>query len=123
MNIIVDAMGGDNAPLQVVKGALDAALDYKNVDITLVGDENKIRECAKELEMTLTSNISIVHTDVAVTMDDDPMVVVKEKSESSMAVGLRLLKEEKGDAFVSAGSTGALHTASTLIVRKIKGIR
>lgn len=123
MNIIVDAMGGDNAPLQVVKGALDAALDYKNIDITLVGDENKIRDCSKELEMTIPDNISIVHTDVVVEMDDDPMVVMKEKSESSMAIGLKLLKDDKGDAFVSAGSTGALHTASTLIVRKIKGIR
>lgn len=123
MNIAVDAMGGDNAPLQIVKGVLDAALDYKNVEITLVGDENKIRECAKELEMTITENISIVHTDVAVSMDDDPMVVMKEKSNSSMAIGLKLLKEEKADAFVSAGNTGALHTASTLIVRKIKGVR
>ncbi len=123
MNIIVDAMGGDNAPLEVVKGALDAALEYKNVTITLVGDENKIRECAKELEMIIPENISIIHTTVFVTMEDDPMVVMKEKSESSMNLGLRLLKEEKGDAFISAGSTGALHTASTLIVRKIRGIR
>lgn len=123
MNIVVDAMGGDNAPLQVVKGALDAALEYKNVKITLVGDENKIRESAKELEMLIPENVSIVHTSVAVTMDDDPMIVVKEKSDSSMSVGLRLLKDEQSDAFISAGSTGALHTASTLIVRKIKGIR
>ena len=123
MNVIVDAMGGDNAPLQVVKGALDAALEYKAVKITLVGDESKIRECVKELEMSITDNIEIVHTDVAVTMEDDPMVVMKEKSESSMAIGLKLLKEDKGDAFVSAGSTGALHAASTLIVRKIKGVR
>ncbi len=123
MNIIVDAMGGDNAPLQVVKGAIDAALEYRNVNITLVGDENKIRDCAKELEMTFTDNVSIVHTNVFVTMEDDPMVVMKEKGESSMAIGLKLLKEDKGNAFVSAGSTGALHTASTLIVRKIKGVR
>ncbi len=123
MNIVVDAMGGDHAPLQVVKGALDASLEYKNINITLVGDEGKIRDCAKSLEMTIPDNISIVHTDVVVTMEDDPMVVVKEKSESSIGVGLRLLKDDKGDAFVSAGSTGAIHTASTLIVRKIKGVR
>lgn len=123
MNICVDAMGGDFAPLQVVKGTLDAALEYKNIKITLVGDENKIKECAKELEMLIPENISIVHTSVAVTMEDDPMIVMKEKKDSSMAVGLKLLKEEQCDAFISAGSTGALHTASTLIVRKMKGIR
>ena len=122
MNICVDAMGGDFAPLQVVKGTLDAALEYKNIKITLVGDENKIKECAKELEMLIPENISIVHTSVAVTMEDDPMIVMKEKKDSSMAVGLKLLKEEQCDAFISAGSTGALHTASTLIVRKMKGI-
>ena len=123
MNIIVDAMGGDHSPLEIVKGALDAALEYKSVNITLVGDENKIRECAKELEMIIPENVSIVHTSVFVTMEDDPMIVMKEKSESSISVGLRLLKEDKGDAFVSAGNTGAIHTASTLIVRKIKGVR
>lgn len=123
MNIIVDAMGGDNAPLEIVKGALDASLEYKGVNITLVGDEARIRECAKELEMIIPENITIVHTNVFVTMEDEPMIVMKEKSESSMSIGLRLLKEDKGDAFISAGSTGALHTASTLIVRKIKGIR
>ncbi len=123
MNIAVDAMGGDNAPLEVVKGALDAAFEYKNVKITLVGNEGKIRDIAKELEMLIPENVEIAHTDVVVTMEDDPMVVMKEKSNSSMAMGLKMLKDESADAFISAGNTGALHTASTLIVRKIKGVR
>ena len=75
MNIVVDAMGGDHAPLQVVKGALDASLEYKNINITLVGDEGKIRDCAKSLEMTIPDNISIVHTDVVVTMENSKKFV------------------------------------------------
>jgi glycerol-3-phosphate acyltransferase PlsX len=76
-----------------------------------------------ELNASLPSNVTIVHTDVFVTMEDDPMIVMKEKNNSSMAIGLKMLKEGKVDGFVSAGSTGALHAASTLIVRKIKGVR
>lgn len=123
MNIAVDAMGGDNAPLQVVKGVIEAAQEYTDVKITLVGDEGKINDSTKELNLVLPENVTIVHTDVAVTMEDEPMIIMKEKCDSSMAIGLRMLKEGQVDAFVSAGSTGALHTGSTLIVRKIKGVR
>ena len=123
MNIAVDAMGGDNAPFQVVKGVYDAASENGEIQITLIGDELKIKECMDELNATLPDNVTIVHTDVFVTMEDDPMIVMKEKNNSSMAIGLKMLKEGKVDGFVSAGSTGALHAASTLIVRKIKGVR
>lgn len=121
MNIAIDAMGGDKAPYEIVKGAYHAAKEYSNVQLTLIGDENAINSCLAEFEAV--SNIAIVHTDCAVTMEDDPMVVMKEKKNSSMAIGLQMLKENLVDGFLSAGSTGALHTASTLIVRKIKGIR
>ena len=123
MNIAVDAMGGDNAPLEVVKGAINAALDYKDYTITLVGNESKIRGLASENGMQIPSNIEIIHSESVVTMEDDPMVVMKEKKDSSMARGLNLLKEGSVDAFISAGNTGALHAASTLIVRKMKGVR
>lgn len=123
MNIAVDAMGGDNAPLEIVKGALMYAEENGDTDVTLIGDENKISACASELGKELPENIKIVHTDVFVTMEDDPMIVMKEKNQSSMALGLKMLKDSEVDAFVSAGSTGALHAASTLIVRKIKGVR
>ena len=123
MIIAVDAMGGDNAPLQIVKGVYEAALELKDVEIALIGDEGRINECFKEIEATKPDNIKIVHTDVYVTMEDDPMVVMKEKNNSSIALGLKALKEGSVDAFVSAGSTGAIHAASTLIVRKIKGVR
>ena len=123
MNIAVDAMGGDNAPLEVVKGAINAALEYKDLNITLVGDEAKIRDISREIGVVIPNNVEILHSSSVVTMEDDPMIVMKEKKDSSMAMGLKLLKEDGVDAFISAGNTGALHTASTLIVRKIKGVR
>ena len=123
MNIAVDAMGGDNAPFEVVKGVYDASLENSEIQITLIGDENKINSCFEQLKVSKPENVTIVHTEVFVTMEDDPMVVMREKNDSSMAVGLKMLKEGSVDAFVSAGSTGALHVASSLIVRKIKGVR
>lgn len=123
MNIAVDAMGGDNAPLEVVKGAINAALEYKDLNITLVGDEAKIRDISREIGVAIPNNVEILHSSSEVTMEDDPMIVMKEKKDSSMAMGLKLLKEDGVDAFISAGNTGALHTASTLIVRKMKGVR
>jgi glycerol-3-phosphate acyltransferase PlsX len=123
MNIAVDAMGGDNAPLEVVKGVINAALEYKDLNITLVGDEAKIRDISREIGVVIPNNVEILHSSSEVTMEDDPMIVMKEKKDSSMAMGLKLLKEDGADAFVSAGNTGALHTASTLIVRKMKGVR
>ena len=123
MRIAIDAMGGDNAPFEIVKGVDIAANEFKDLNILLIGDKPRIKECYKELNREIPSNITILHTDVEVTMEDDPMIVMKEKNDSSMAIGLKELKEGNVDAFVSAGSTGALHVASTLIVRKIKGVR
>lgn len=123
MRIAIDAMGGDNAPLEIVKGAFHAANDNTDVEIVLFGDEKKIIDSFTEIEQKIPSNIKIVHTDVEVKMEDDPMVVIKEKNNSSMALGLQALKDEDVDAFLSAGNTGALHVGSTLMIRKIKGVR
>ena len=123
MRIAIDAMGGDNAPLEIVKGAYLAACENDDIEITLIGDENKIKNSFFEIKSEIPSNISIFHTDTEITMEDDPMIIMKEKSNSSMAMGISLLKDEMVDCFLSAGNTGALHTASTLMVRKIKGIR
>ncbi len=119
MKIIIDAMGGDNAPEEIVHGAADAAVDM-DITVTLVGDETKIRPLCKKYSFP-EGKLEIVHTDVVLTMEDDPIAVVRAKKDSSMGVGLRLLKED-GDAFLSAGNTGALHAGSSLLVRPIKGI-
>lgn len=121
MKIIVDVMGGDNAPDEILKGAFDAANEY-GVELVLVGDEARIRHMASVNSFDLTSH-SIVHTDIVVNMDDDPMVVLHAKKESSLCIGLRMLAAGEGDAFVSAANTGALFTAASLIVRKIPGIQ
>ena len=119
MNIILDAMGGDKAPLEIVKGAAMAKARY-GVNLTLVGQRDVILRCARENGISL-DGILIEHAEGVITMEDDPISVVRAKRNSSMAMGLHMLKEE-GDAFVSAGNTGALHVGSSLIIRPIKGI-
>ncbi len=121
MKIIVDAFGGDNAPLEIIKGSMLAVNEF-NIDTVLVGDSDKIKECVNKNGITL-KNSEIVDAESVITMEDDPKVVLKEKSDSSMAVGFRLLNEGKGDAFVSAGNTGAITVGSTLITKRIKGVK
>ena len=119
MNIIVDAMGGDFAPLEPVKGACQAR-DELGINITLVGCEEKIREIALENNLSL-ENIEIVNTTEVVEMDDHPLAV-RDKLDSSMRVAFKMLKHGEGDALVSAGNTGALHAGSTLIVHRVRGV-
>ena len=119
MKIILDAMSGDKAPLEIIKGAALAAGKF-DAELTLVGDIPTIRSIAAENQISL-DGISLHQADEVITMEDDPISVVRAKRNSSMAVGLKLLKEE-GDAFVSAGNTGALHAGSSLLIRPVKGI-
>lgn len=123
MNIAVDAMGGDNAPFEIVKGVIKASSINNDVTITLVGDSEKINDCLKTIGAELPANVQIAHTEGVITMEDNPMLILKEKRDSSMGLGLEKLRAGEVDAFISAGSTGALHAGSTLIVRKIKGVR
>ena len=123
MKIIVDAMGGDNATQSNVRGAL-AAIREQGVEVILVGRGEDILRCLKEDGMdTLPAWLEIAHADQVVEMCDNPATAFKEKKDSSLTVGLNLLKEWKWDAFVSAGSTGALLSAATLMIKRIKGIR
>ena len=123
MKIIVDAMGGDNAPASNVRGALAAAKEYK-AEIVLVGKgEEILKVLAEDGIGELPEGVEITHADQVVTMEDNPATAFKEKKDSSLTVGLTMLKEGAGDAFVSAGSTGALLSAATLITKRIKGIR
>lgn len=122
MNIIVDAMGGDNAPLEIVKGAM-LAVDEFNIDkLILVGDEKKINSCVKENNITL-KNTQIKHCTDEITMCDDAKSVLKEKPDSSLAIGFKLLNDGEGDAFVSAGNTGAITVGATLLTKRIKGVK
>ena len=119
--IIVDAFGGDNAPLEVIKGC-ERAVRELGVSIILTGSEEKIKKCAAENGLSL-SGIEIVHTDDVFDIHEEPKEIIKSGKNSSMAVGLTLLAEGRGDAFVSAGSTGALVMGATFIVKRIKGIK
>lgn len=123
MKIILDAMGGDNAPAEIIKGAAAAVASFwPEVEIIAVGDAEKITACAKENNLKL-DHIEIVNTTEVIEMCDEPAKAVRTKKDSSMVVGLKLLAEGKGDAFVSAGSTGALHVGTSLIVRTVKGVK
>lgn len=121
MIIIVDCMGGDNAPREVVRGAYLASLEY-NASFVLVGERAAIEQVAAEDGIDLR-RFDIVNAASVIEMTDDPVSVVRSKSDSSMSTALRLLAEGRGDAVVSTGNTGALFTGATLIVRKIKGVR
>ena len=123
MKILIDAMGGDHAPLAPVTGALEAAKLW-NVPVVLVGRENEILAAAKEAGYeSLPSGVEVRHAEEVVDMHDDPARVIQRKKNSSMVVGLKMLSDGEGDAFISAGSTGALLSGATLVVKRVKGIR
>lgn len=121
MKIIVDAFGGDNAPLEVIKGCVKAVSEL-GVEIILTGSREKIEKCAADNGLSL-SGIEIAHTDDVFDIHEKPGEIVKSGKNTSMGLGLQLLAEGRGDAFVSAGSTGALVMGATFIVKRIKGIK
>ena len=123
MKIIVDAMGGDNAPHAPVRGALQAVKEY-GIEVILVGKGEEILSVLHEDGISdLPAGVEISHAGQVVEMCDNPATAFKEKKDSSLTVGLNLLKDGVGDAFVSAGSTGALLSGATLVTKRIKGIR
>ena len=123
MKILVDAMGGDNAPLCVLQGASQAAAEFGDgMTLALLGEEKAIRDCAKENKIDLAP-FEIINCTENIDMHDDPVKAVRHKKDSSLVKGLTMLKNGEADAFVSAGSTGALHVGTSLIVRTVKGIK
>lgn len=120
VRIIIDAMGGDNAPAAPVFGAVRAAKEL-GVDITLVGKREDIEK--RLFDAGGSGRIDIVDAREVVTMEDDPSTATRHKKDSSMSVALNLLRDGVGDAVVSAGSTGALLTGATLTVKRVRGIR
>ena len=122
MRIIVDAFGGDNAPLEIIKGSM-LAVDEFGIDIVLCGNEKEIMKCVNENKIEL-KHTQIYNTDApAVEMSDDSKCVLREKANSSMGLGFSLLNSGEGDAFVSAGNTGAITVGATLITKRIKGVK
>lgn len=122
MRIAVDAFGGDNAPLEIIKGASIASLE-QNVEITLTGSETVIKKIIDENNLKFFGELKILHTEDVIDMHDEPTSLLKAHSESSMALAFKEVAEDRADAFVSAGSTGAIVVGGTLIVKRIKGVK
>ncbi|MBR5473101.1 MAG: phosphate acyltransferase PlsX, partial [Clostridia bacterium] len=120
--IVVDAFGGDNAPLEIVKGASDASMQFK-AEITLTGNKQEIQKIINDNNLKFFGELIIIDTDDVISMHDDPTTILKAHSNSSMALAFKELSESRADAFVSAGSTGAIVVGGTLIVKRIKGIK
>ena len=121
MKIAVDAFGGDNAPLAVIQGAADAVREF-GVEIILTGDENIIKNCAIDNGISL-EGIIIEHTNEFFDMHDQPTEIIKSKKNTSLAMAMQLVSDDNADAFVSAGSTGAIVVGATFIVKRIKGVK
>lgn len=122
MRIVVDAFGGDNAPLEIIIGASQASLEFK-AEITLTGNKETIEKIIADNNLKFFGNLIIIDTDDVISMHDDPTTILKAHSNSSMALAFKELSESRADAFVSAGSTGAIVVGGTLIVKRIKGIK
>ena len=121
MRVILDAFGGDNAPVEIIKGAY-AAVEESDVTVILCGDEEKIKKTMKE-ENISSDRLLIHHCTEIIEGNDDPIKAVRQKKDSSIVSGLNLLKDGGGDVFISAGNTGALFTAANLIIKRIKGVK
>ena len=122
MKIILDAMGGDNAPAAIVQGALDAQKEF-GVDLVLVGREAEVSAALHDCGGADNEHITVCNAEEVIDMHDEPSMACRRKKDSSMSVALRMLAEGEGDAMISAGSTGALLTGATLLVKRIHGIR
>ena len=123
MKIVVDAFGGDNAPQEILLGCAQARADL-GVDILLTGDKARLEACAKELGLSQDlAKMEILPCGEILTMEDEPTSVIREKTDSSMAVGLRALAQGRGDALASAGNSGALVVGATTIVKRVRGVK
>lgn len=121
MNIIIDAFGGDHAPLEVLRGSQRAVKEL-GVSMTLAGNREKVQRCAEENGISL-DGISILDAPAVFDIHEEPTSLLKQHTDTSLAVGMQALRDGKGDAFVCAGSTGALLVGATFLVKRIPGIK
>lgn len=121
MNIMIDGMGGDHAPEEIVKGAVQAAKEISGT-VSIIGREERINECLQALNWN-GDNIEVVNATEVISNNESPAMAVRKKKDSSISKGMRMLKEGKVDAFISGGSTGALLSAGLLILGRIRGIK
>lgn len=122
IKIVVDAFGGDYAPTSVIKSAIEVKEEIPEVEIIFAGNERMLKNAASNLKLNI-SNFEIIDAKDHISPEQSPTEILKEKSESSMAVGLKSLNEEKIDAFITAGSTGALAVGASFFNSKIKGVK
>ncbi|MHA0855922.1 phosphate acyltransferase PlsX [Paenibacillus sp. CMAA1364] len=120
MRIVIDAMGGDHAPQSNIDGALAAALEWKDVEIILVGDQTQLEQLLGD--QSIPTNLTIQHASEVITSEDEPVKAVRRKKDASMVVAGRMLREGNADAMISAGNTGALMTTGLLVVGRMEGI-
>lgn len=121
MNIMIDGMGGDHAPEEIVKGAVQAAKEISGT-VSIIGQEDRINECLQALNWN-GDNIEVVDATEVISNNESPAMAVRKKKDSSISKGMRMLKEGEVDAFISGGSTGALLSAGLLILGRIRGIK
>lgn len=121
MKIAIDAMGGDNAPYEIVVGAIDAVNKYPDITVVLVGKENEINKII-DSKTKDRSRIEVVNATEVIEFDDTPTKAIRSKKDSSMVVAMKLLKDKQADAFLSAGSTGAILVGGLFVIGRIKGI-
>ena len=123
MKLVIDAFGGDNAPEAVIEGVCRAMREWGDFDVILTGNEEKIREELEKREYADLKRIEIVHAPEVITCDEQPTVAVKRKKNSSIVAAMNVMAEKRADCLISAGSTGAVLTGATLIVRRIPGVK
>jgi len=121
VRVVLDAMGGDNAPGEIVKGAVDAVNEAKDIQVILVGQEEKVNAVLEGLTYP-KEQITVVNATEVIEMAEPPVAAIRKKKDSSIVVGMKLVKEQQADAFVSAGSTGAVLVGGQVLIGRIRGI-